>query len=58
LTKHEGEHRVSASSISPDGRLLLVTSDKPGGFPNIAEIEIATKELAWVTDLKWEALAG
>jgi dipeptidyl aminopeptidase/acylaminoacyl peptidase len=58
LTTHEGDNRTRASSISPDGRILLVTSDKPGGFPNVAEIEVATKKLTWVTDLKWEADAG
>ena len=55
LTKHEGDHRTAVSALSPDGRRLLVTSDKPGGFPNVAEIDIATKKLTWVTDLKWEA---
>ena len=58
LTKHEGDRRTSASSISPDGRMLLVTSDKPGGFSNVALLEIATKKLTWVTDLKWEASSG
>jgi dipeptidyl aminopeptidase/acylaminoacyl peptidase len=58
LTQHEGDNRTSASSISPDGRILLVTSDKPGGFPNVADLEVATKKLIWVTDLKWEADAG
>jgi dipeptidyl aminopeptidase/acylaminoacyl peptidase len=58
LTKHEGDRRTSASSISPDGRMLLVTSDKPGGFSNVALLEIATKRLTWVTDLKWEASSG
>ncbi|HEY4051593.1 MAG TPA: prolyl oligopeptidase family serine peptidase [Acidobacteriaceae bacterium] len=58
LTKHEGEHRTSATAISPDGRLLLVTSDKPGGFSNVAEIDIARKKLTWATDLKWEARSG
>ncbi len=57
LTKHEGERRTSVSSISPDGRLLLVTSDKPGGYSNVALIELATKKFTWITDLKWEANA-
>ena len=58
LTQHEGNNRTRASAISPDGRLLLVTSDKPGGYPNVAQLETATKKLIWVTDLKWEADAG
>ncbi len=58
LTPHEGEHRTISSSISPDGRTLLVTADRPGGYLNAAEIDVATKKLTWVTDLKWEVNAG
>ena len=58
LTPHEGEHRTISSSISPDGRTLLVTADRPGGYLNVAEIDVATKKLTWVTDLKWEVNAG
>jgi dipeptidyl aminopeptidase/acylaminoacyl peptidase len=58
LSPHDGDHRTMASSISPDGTTLLVASDRPGGYSNIAEIAIATKKLSWVTDLKWEANAG
>jgi dipeptidyl aminopeptidase/acylaminoacyl peptidase len=58
LSPHEGDHRTMASSISPDGGTLLVASDRPGGYSNIAEIDVATKKLTWVTDLKWEANAG
>jgi dipeptidyl aminopeptidase/acylaminoacyl peptidase len=58
LSPHEGDHRTMASSVSPDGTTLLVASDRPGGYTNIAEIDVATKKLTWVTDLKWEANAG
>ena len=58
LTPHEGEHRTISSSISPDGRTLLVTADRPGGYLNVAEIDVATKQITWVTDLKWEVNAG
>ena len=58
LSAHEGDHRTMASSISPDGSTLLVASDRPGGYSNIAEIDVAVKKLTWVTDLKWEANAG
>jgi dipeptidyl aminopeptidase/acylaminoacyl peptidase len=58
LSPHEGDHRTMASSVSPDGGTLLVASDRPGGYSNIAEIDVATKKLTWVTDLKWEANAG
>jgi dipeptidyl aminopeptidase/acylaminoacyl peptidase len=55
LTKHEGEARNEVSAISPDGRLLLVTADKPGGYPNVALLDLATKKLTWVTNTEWEA---
>jgi dipeptidyl aminopeptidase/acylaminoacyl peptidase len=58
LTAHEGDHRTIASSISPDGRTLLVSSDTSIGYKNVAEIDVATKNLTWVTDLKWEANSG
>ena len=58
LSQHEGDDRTMASSISPDGATLLVASDRPGGYSNVAEIDVATKKLTWVTDLKWEANAG
>src|SRR5258708_29589848 len=58
LTPHEGERRTIASSISPDGRTLLVSSDRSAGYKNVAEIDVATKNLTWVTDLKWEANSG
>jgi dipeptidyl aminopeptidase/acylaminoacyl peptidase len=55
LTRHEGEARNEVSSISPDGHRLLITSDKPGGYPNVALLDLATKKLTWVTDVEWEA---
>ncbi len=58
LTPHEGQSRTSVSAISPGGKTLLVTADRPGGYPNVALVDTATKKLTWVTDLKWEADAG
>jgi dipeptidyl aminopeptidase/acylaminoacyl peptidase len=58
MTPHEGQSRTSVSAISPDGKTLLVTADRPGGYPNVALVDTATKKLTWVTDLKWEADAG
>ncbi|MBV9718367.1 MAG: S9 family peptidase [Candidatus Eremiobacteraeota bacterium] len=58
LTAHSGDRRTAASSVSPDGRTLLVTSDRPGGYPNVALLAVATKQLIWVTDTKWEANSG
>ena len=58
LTPHQGTVRYLASSLSPDNRTLLLTSDAKGGYMNVALLDAATKEIAWVTDLKWEASSG
>lgn len=58
LTPHERESRNTVSSVSPDGKWLLLTADRPGGYANVALLEIATKKLSWVTDTQWEASAG
>jgi len=58
LTPHQGQNRSSLSSVSPDGRTLLITSDKPGGNPNVAFLDVSTKQITWATDTKWEAQSG
>src|SRR5260370_31519664 len=58
LTPHEGQSRTNVAAVSPDGKTLLVTADRPGGYPNVALLDAASKKLTWVTDLKWEAEAG
>lgn len=58
LTPHEGQSRTTVAAVSPDGKTLLVTADRSGGYPNVALLEVATKKLTWVTDLRWEADAG
>jgi dipeptidyl aminopeptidase/acylaminoacyl peptidase len=58
LTPHTGEINYSVSSVSPDGRTLLVTSNEKGGYDNIALLDLASKKLTWVTNLQWEAEAG
>jgi Tol biopolymer transport system component len=44
LTPHEGERRTIASSISPDGRTLLVSSDRSVGYKNVADIRLQSRE--------------
>jgi dipeptidyl aminopeptidase/acylaminoacyl peptidase len=46
------------SSLSKDGKTLLITSNRKGGYQNVALLDIATKKLAWVTETKWEASSG
>jgi dipeptidyl aminopeptidase/acylaminoacyl peptidase len=58
LTPHQGDVIYSLSSVSPDGRTLLITSNEKGGYENVALVDIANKKRTWVTDLKWEAKAG
>ncbi|HUO16210.1 MAG TPA: S9 family peptidase [Verrucomicrobiae bacterium] len=58
LTAHQGTVRYLASSLSPDSRTILLTSDANGGYMNVALLDIATKKVTWVTDTKWEAGSG
>src|SRR5262249_33287560 len=44
-----------ASSLSPDGKTVLLASNEKGGHNNVALLDVATKTLTWITDLKWEA---
>ncbi len=58
LTPHQGDILYSVSSVSPDGKTLLVSSNEKGGYENVALLDVATKQRTWVTDLKWEARGG
>ena len=58
LTPHEDKVLNLASSRSPDGKALLITSNQKGGYQNVALLDVATKKLTWVTDTKWEAGSG
>ena len=58
LTPHQGDVIYDVSSVSPDGRTLLINSNEKGGYQNVALLDIASKKRIWVTDVKWEANAG
>jgi dipeptidyl aminopeptidase/acylaminoacyl peptidase len=58
LTPHKSEVIYSVSSVSSDGRTLLITSNEKGGYQNVALLDVATRALSWVTSLKWDAQAG
>jgi dipeptidyl aminopeptidase/acylaminoacyl peptidase len=58
LTPHQGDVIYEVSSVSPDGRTLLITSNERGGYENVALLDVASKQKTWVTETKWEAEAG
>ena len=58
LTSHQRTIRYLASSLSPDGGTVLLSSDAKGGYMNVGLLEVATKKITWVTDSQWEVSAG
>ncbi len=58
LTPHQGKVLIGATSISPDGKTLLITSNEKGGFSNVALFDIASRKKTWVTDTQWDASSG
>lgn len=58
LTPHQGAKNHFATSFSPDGRRLLITSDAADGFDNVALLDVATKKITWLTNEKWPVHAG
>jgi dipeptidyl aminopeptidase/acylaminoacyl peptidase len=58
LTAHEGKEQVSISDLSPDGKTLLLSSNRKAGYQNVALFDLASKQWRWVTDTQWEASAG
>jgi dipeptidyl aminopeptidase/acylaminoacyl peptidase len=58
LTTHAGKELNIASDVSRDGKTILLMSNRKGGYQNVALLDIATKNLTWVTDTQWEVSAG
>jgi dipeptidyl aminopeptidase/acylaminoacyl peptidase len=58
LTPHKGDVIFSVSSVSPEGKTLLITSNEKGGYENVALVDVASKKRTPVTDTKWEAHSG
>ena len=54
LTQHDGNVINVASSLSPDGKTLLLTSNAKGGYQNVALLDIGSGKRMWMTDVKWE----
>src|SRR5437879_9915405 len=58
LTTHQGEQLYSANDVSPDGKSALITSNAGNGYDNVGVLDIATKQIDWLTQDKWEISAG
>jgi len=58
LTPHKGDIVYVATSLSHDGKTLLLTSNERGGYNNVALMDVTSRKLTWATDTKWEAAAG
>jgi dipeptidyl aminopeptidase/acylaminoacyl peptidase len=58
LTPHQGEHRFTATDISPDGKTVLITSDAGNGYQNAGLLDIPTKKITWITSDKWKVSSG
>jgi dipeptidyl aminopeptidase/acylaminoacyl peptidase len=58
LTSHSGKVLLTMSDVSPDGKMLLLTSNEKDGYSNVALMELATKTMRWVTDTQWETSSG
>jgi len=55
LTPHTGNVLNTGVDVSPDGKIVLISSTEKGGYSNVALLDIATKKLKWITDVQWEA---
>lgn len=55
LLEHTGKQRISVADVAPDGRTLLITSNAKGGYENAALLELAAKQVRWLTDTQWSA---
>jgi len=58
LTAHDGEQLFSANDVSPDGKQILITSTAANGYQNAGLLDIATKNIHWLTKDKWEVSGG
>ncbi len=58
LTPHDDDHLYYATDLSPDGKTALITSDAHNGYWNVGLLEIASSEINWLTDDKWETRGG
>ena len=53
-----GSTLISASAVSPDGKTVVVTSNQNGGYKNVALLDVASKQIKWITETQWDAHGG
>jgi len=58
LTPHDGDHLYYATDLSPDGKSALITSDAHNGYWNVGLLDIASGNIYWLTNDKWETRSG
>jgi dipeptidyl aminopeptidase/acylaminoacyl peptidase len=58
LTAHKGKELISVSDVSPDGKTLLLDSNRKAGYSNVALFDLKSKQWRWVTDTQWTARPG
>ena len=58
LTPHQGEQLFEATDVSPDGKLVLLTSNASNGYDNVGLLDVSTKRISWITKDKWEISSG
>jgi dipeptidyl aminopeptidase/acylaminoacyl peptidase len=54
LTPHQGQHKILATDISPDGKTILITSNAANGYQNAGLLDVATQKITWLTSNKWQ----
>ncbi len=55
LLDHTGKQLISIAQLSHDGHTALLTSNAKGGYENVAILDLATRNLRWLTDTQWAA---
>jgi len=58
LTPHDGDHLYYATDLSTDCKTALITSDAHNGYWNVGLLDIATGEINWLTNDRWEIRSG
>ncbi|HEY3927075.1 MAG TPA: S9 family peptidase [Candidatus Koribacter sp.] len=54
LTPHTGDINFGFNAVSHDDKRLLISSNQKNGIDNVALLDLATKQLTWITQSQWE----